>query len=140
MVSKPKVSLFLKIVGLKSPLSSSSSPVEFRDLGHNLQGCEDDVLQALRWTQTYPIVHSICVSFTSVTNMASPILNRWFLHVKCLLTALTSKRNLFLLMLRIFLETAPNGSLTKSLECWWPGKLFCWNLRSFSNVLSGKNY
>jgi hypothetical protein len=31
-------------MGLKSPLSLSSSPVEFpRDLGHKLQECEHDV-------------------------------------------------------------------------------------------------
>jgi hypothetical protein len=47
-VSKQKVSFFLKTIGLRSPLSSSSPPVELpRDLGHNLQECEDEVLLSL---------------------------------------------------------------------------------------------
>jgi hypothetical protein len=121
-VSKQKVGLFLKIVGLKSPLSSSSSPVKLpQDLGHNLQECENDVLQALDTDK--PDDTWLLCQFHICYKFGSWKVRYWTgdyctcnVHLPCLL-ANAFKRNLFLLMLSIFLETAPNGSLNKSLEC-----------------------
>jgi hypothetical protein len=68
------------------------------------------------------MIHGFCVSFTSVTNTA-----RRKSDIEQVIIARevsTSKRNLFLLMLSIFLEATPSGSLRKSLECWCPGLFF----------------